>query len=92
MAWAPESSPGPLLRVATVRFFSANWIFLIPIVALMVMYHLRNTPGRDPSRLSVTPQQKPPDGMTPAEIGALIDNSPDMCDVTASIVDLAVRG
>ena len=30
--------------------------------------------------------------MTPAELGTLIDNSPDMCDITASIVDLAVRG
>jgi hypothetical protein len=30
--------------------------------------------------------------MTPAEIGSLLDNSPDMRDITASIVDLAVRG
>jgi hypothetical protein len=30
--------------------------------------------------------------MTPAEISSLLDNSPDMHDITASIVDLAVRG
>ena len=40
----------------------------------------------------ITPQYEQPDGMTPAEIGTLIDNDPDMCDITASIVDLAVRG
>jgi uncharacterized membrane protein len=30
--------------------------------------------------------------MTPAELGTLVDGKPDMRDITASIVDLAVRG
>ena len=92
MAWAPGVIARPASYVSTARFFSANWIFLVPIVTLIVMYRLWNARGRDPSRLSITPQYKPPEGMTPAEIGTLIDNSPDMCDITASIVDLAVRG
>ncbi len=56
------------------------------------MYPPPERPGRDPARLAVNPQYEPPEGMTPAEIGTLIDNSPDMRDITASIVDLAVRG
>ena len=30
--------------------------------------------------------------MTPAELGTLVDGTPDMRDITATIVDLAVRG
>ena len=92
MAWAPGVIARPASYVSTVRFFSANWIFLVPIMTSIVMYHLWNARGRDPSRLAITPQYKPPEGMTPAEMGTLIDDSPDMRDITASIVDLAVRG
>ncbi len=74
------------------RFFRANWIFIVPIIALAVMFRLWDARGRDPARLAVTPQYEPPEGLTPAEIGTLIDNSPDLRDITASIVDLAVRG
>ena len=92
MAWAPGVIARPTSNVAIVRFFRSNWIFFVPIVASILMFRLWNARGRDPSRLAVTPQYEPPDGMTPAEVGTLIDNSPDMCDITASIVDLAVRG
>ncbi|MCH7892585.1 MAG: DUF2207 domain-containing protein, partial [Gemmatimonadetes bacterium] len=92
IAWAPGVIARPTSFVTTARFFRSNWIFLVPIVTLILMYRLWNARGRDPSRLAVTPQYEPPDGMTPAEIGTLIDNSPDMRDITASMVDLAVRG
>ena len=56
MAWAPGVIARPSSYVATVRFFSSNWIFLVPIVTLIVMYRLWNARGRDPSRLAITPQ------------------------------------
>jgi uncharacterized membrane protein len=37
-------------------------------------------------------QYRPPEGLHPAQVGVLIDESADPLDVTASIVDLAVRG
>src|SRR5438876_499489 len=37
-------------------------------------------------------QLAPPEGLTPGEAGTLIDGTPDMRDITATIVDLAVRG
>ena len=40
MAWAPGVIARPASYVSTVRFFSANWIFLVPIMTLIVMYHL----------------------------------------------------
>ena len=48
--------------------------------------------GRDPEALSIVPQYEPPAGLTPGEIGMLVDNRADMRDVTATLVDLAVRG
>src|SRR5690606_33431759 len=48
--------------------------------------------GRDPEALSIVPQYEPPADLTPGEVGMLVDNSADMRDVTATIVDLAVRG
>jgi uncharacterized membrane protein len=35
---------------------------------------------------------RPPEGLRPAQVGVLIDEQADPLDVTASIVDLAVRG
>jgi len=35
---------------------------------------------------------EPPDRLTPAEAGTLVDESPDTRDLTATVVDLAVRG
>ena len=36
-------------------------------------------------------EHEPPDNLSPGEVGTLVDNSVDMRDITASIVDLAVR-
>lgn len=74
------------------RFLRANLIFLLPIISLTVMWRLWLAKGRDPARRPIAPQYEPPPGLTPAEIGTLIDNRPDMRDITASMVDLAVRG
>ena len=35
---------------------------------------------------------KPPEDLNPAELGTLLDESADPSDITAAIVDLAVRG
>ncbi len=37
-------------------------------------------------------QYEPPESLTPAEAGTLMDYSADMRDITATVVDLAVRG
>jgi uncharacterized membrane protein YgcG len=50
------------------------------------------TRGRDPRLRPIAAQYQPPENLTPGEVGTLIDNSVDMRDITASIVDLAVRG
>ena len=92
LAWDPGVITRPTVAQEVSRFFRANWIFLLPVVSFVFMLQLWRTRGRDPARLPIVPQYKPPEGLTPAEIGTLIDNTPDMRDITASMVDLAIRG
>lgn len=49
--------------------------------------------GRDPEgRVTVAPEYAPPEDLRAAEVGLLIDENADPKDLTATIVDLAVRG
>ena len=73
-------------------FFRSNWPLVIPIVAFVAMFYLWWTRGRDPRLRPIAAQYEPPNQLTPGEVGTLVDNSADMRDITASIVDLAVRG
>ena len=56
------------------------------------MFWLWRRRGRDPRLRPISVQYEPPTGLLPGEVGTLIDNSADMRDVTATMVDLAVRG
>src|SRR6266481_9685995 len=73
-------------------FLRSNWQLGIPLVAFLLMFYLWWTRGRDPRLRPITARYEPPDQLTPGEAGTLVDNSADMRDITASIVDLAVRG
>lgn len=73
-------------------FLRSNWPLALPIVVLGVMWYLWYTRGRDPRLRPITVAYEPPDTLTPAELGTLVDNSPDLRDITATLVDLAVRG
>jgi len=70
----------------------SNWPFVIPVAAFFFMLWLWWTRGRDPRLRPIAAQYQPPENLTPGEVGTLVDNSVDMRDITASIVDLAVRG
>ncbi len=51
------------------------------------------TAGRDErDRQTIVAEYEPPEKLRPAQVGLLIDESADTKDVTATIVDLAVRG
>ena len=74
------------------RFLRSNWPLLLPVVVFCLMFYLWWTRGRDPRLRPIAAQYEPPNQLTPGEAGTLVDNSADMRDITASIVDLAVRG
>lgn len=82
--------PGFAERVSL--FLRSNWPLVAPILAFFGMFWLWWKTGRDPRLRPIVAQYEPPDKLTPGEVGTLVDNSVKMKDITASIVDLAVRG
>jgi uncharacterized membrane protein len=75
-----------------MRFLRSNLPLFIPVIAFFVMLWLWWTRGRDPARNAISVQYEPPDKLTPGECGTLVDNEAAMRDITATLVDLAVKG
>jgi hypothetical protein len=92
VGWDKGFVRAPTKSEIIFRFLRSNWPFLGPIIIFFVMLWLWYTKGRDPRRNAIAVQYEPPDGMTPGEVGTLVDNSAGMRDITATLVDLAVRG
>ncbi len=84
------TAPGAIARLGEV--LRSNWPLLIPIPVFGLAFLSWWRRGRDPRQRPIAVQYEPPKGMTPAEAGTLLDNSADMRDITATMVDLAVRG
>ncbi len=74
------------------RFLASNWPLFLPLFVFAAMFYLWWTRGRDPRLRSVAAQYEPPNQLTPGEVGSLVDDYVAMRDITATIVDLAVRG
>jgi uncharacterized membrane protein YgcG len=70
----------------------SNWPIFIPVGVFILMFYWWWTKGRDPERDAITVQYEPPDNLSPAECGTLVDGKVAMCDITATLVDLAVKG
>ncbi|MDP3940131.1 MAG: DUF2207 domain-containing protein, partial [Deltaproteobacteria bacterium] len=67
------------------------WI-LIPFAVLTGMIHFWRTRGRDPAGGEALPvRYEPPDDLRPAEVGTILDERANLEDLTATILDLAVR-
>lgn len=74
-----------------------NWVFLAPLLTFAYMLVRWYREGRDPSAKGprVVAYGPPVEGgrpLLPAEIGVLLDERLDPRDITASVVNLAVKG
>ena len=74
------------------QFLESNWALFVPAMAFLLMLWLWYTRGRDPDVGAIAVQYEPPDGLTPGEVGTLVDSRATMRDITATLVDLAVHG
>jgi uncharacterized membrane protein len=92
VGWNPGIVHRPTVAEKTASTVYANLPLAIPPLVFFGMLRLWRKRGRDPELAPIATQYEPPAEMTPAELGTLIDGKPDMRDITASIVDLAVRG
>ncbi len=72
-------------------FVESNPVVLMPVVVFLVMLWIRKLKGRLPPTSLVT-EYEPPPGLTPAEAGTLLTDRVEPRDITATLVDLAVRG
>jgi hypothetical protein len=91
---SPPSSWKKFLWDLDVR---ENWVFALPFLSFIFMTTLWYRRGRDPKvRQAITVMYEPPKHdnkiLTPAEVGALIDEKLDPRDITSTIVGLAVKG
>lgn len=88
--------PGPVARPTALDrgfdFFRANVLLLLPFASLFLMWKRWERFGKDPDMRPVFPRYQPPEGLSPGEAGTLLDNTPDIRDITATLVDLAIRG
>ncbi len=103
-----SGKPSYVERKTLASSFAFNAVTGGALAALLVLllggfaalYFLRGRDGRADSGslvpLTATETGEagfaPPDGVRPGQIGTLIDEQADVIDVTASIIDLAVRG
>ena len=69
-----------------------NLGILTPIVLLLGLFFAWLLFGRDPPRKPIAIQFEPPDGLSAATAGVLIDERIDKRDISAGIVSLAVKG
>ncbi len=83
--------PGQFTRA--VWFVESNPVILLPLASFIVMFFVWYAVGRDPDPgMAVAPMYEPPKSMTPAEVGALVDDAVNPRDITCTLVDLAVKG
>lgn len=92
VGWNKGIVAQPTETEQALGFLASNWPLAIPIPVFLAMFAIWRRVGRDPKRLPIAVQYEPPDSLTPAEAGTLMDYSADMRDITATLVDLAVRG
>jgi len=98
--WPPgavASRPTEAQHLAAVRAHRRAealrmWPLGLPILVFGLAMRAWRRRGRDPKPESIVVGYEPPEGMTPAELGTLIDHKAEMSDVISTLVDLAVRG
>jgi len=92
VGWSKGAVAEPGVLARALLFLGANWLFTLPLAVFALMLRLWYARGRDPRLRPIVPRYEPPDGLSPAETGTLVDNRADVRDITATLVDLAVRG
>jgi uncharacterized membrane protein YgcG len=87
------AEPSRLARVLDrVRDYLSAWMAL-PALVLAGLLAIWRRRGRDPVGGAAVPvRYEPPEGLSPAEVGTVLDERADLVDVSATILDLAVRG
>jgi len=78
-----------------LEWLADDWYLLVvlPLVTVAALFGYRLIRSRRASKIAdVEENWKAPDGLTPVELGTLIDGSCDVQDLTGILLDLSIRG
>lgn len=91
--WLPKGiiTP-PSAQEILIQTISDNVGLMVPVIVLIWLIYQYRRFGRDPGNRTVVVEFEPPDKLTPAEMGTVIDESADLKDISAEIIHLAVNG
>lgn len=92
VSWPPGFVARPPAVARAVEEARLFWPAGLPLVTLLLMMGLWVRRGRDPRGGAVVVRYEPPEDLSPAEVGTLVDHRAEMHDLTSTLVDLAVRG
>ena len=93
VGWPKGTVYQPTPAAVAVKTIKDNFILFLPLAFLFGLIYLWYTRGRDPEGDgTIIPRYQPPDNLTPAEVGAVVDERVNRRDVISTIIDLAVKG
>ncbi|MGZ3491962.1 MAG: DUF2207 domain-containing protein [Gemmatimonadaceae bacterium] len=93
VGWPPGHISSRPSQMQERVYAAVQWSpLLIPFIVFILAFKAWEKNGRDPEEGSFVVRYEPVAGASPAELGTLVDNRADMDDITATLVDLAVRG
>lgn len=73
--------------------FEDFWPLLIPVFVFIFLFNKWWREGKDPKiKKPIVAQYEPPDDLRPAEVGLILNQRITGKEITATLVDLAVRG
>ncbi len=93
VGWPPgHIASRPSLARQRLRAVAMWSPLVLPFIAFVLAFRAWQKRGRDPEEGAYVVRYEPVEGTTPAELGTLVDHVAEMRDITATLVDLAVRG
>jgi uncharacterized membrane protein YgcG len=95
VAGLPADTVVPPSAGQQILWWLGDWwpAILLPLLAAAGLWARWMQTGRDiGAGGAIAVEWDPPKGLSPAEVGTLIDESCDMADIVSTLVDLAARG
>jgi hypothetical protein len=92
VTWKPGLIPRPAQAELLKEDVFYWWPTAAPVFALLLMFGQWRKSGRDPDGRAISVQYEPPEKLTPAEVGTLVDHNAEINDINSTLIDLAVRG
>lgn len=91
--WPKDLVTKPSFVQGVFWYVIDNWPIFIPFIAFLFLFFKWWYTGRDPEHKStIIPRYTPPEGLSALEVGTIVDEKVDLHDITAVIIDYAIKG